>query len=76
MIKVVTDAKHGEILGVHMLGQNAPELVHEVLLAMKSELTPQDIGAVFHVHPSLAEAFWDAMMAVNGASINSFSPKA
>ena len=76
MIKVVTDARYGQILGVHMVGHNAPELVHEVLLAMKSELTPQDVGAVFHVHPSLAEAFWDAVRAVDGASINSFSPGA
>jgi dihydrolipoamide dehydrogenase len=76
MIKVVTDARYGQILGVHMVGHNAPELVHEVLLAMKSELTPQDVGAVFHVHPSLAEAFWDAVRAADGASINSFSPGA
>jgi dihydrolipoamide dehydrogenase len=74
MIKVVTDGRYGQILGVHMVGHNAPEVVHEVLLAMKSELTPQDIGAAFHVHPSLSEAFWDAARAVDGASINSFSP--
>ena len=74
MIKVVTGADYGEILGVHMLGQSAPELLSEMVLAMKAELTPRVIGWSLHVHPSLSEAFWDAMRAVNGESINSFNP--
>jgi dihydrolipoamide dehydrogenase len=73
MIKVVTDAKYGQILGVHMVGHNAQELVHEVLVAMKSELTPKDIGNTFHVHPSLSEGFWEVMRAIDGESIHSFS---
>jgi dihydrolipoamide dehydrogenase len=73
MIKVVTDAKYGQILGVHMVGHNAQELVHEVLVAMKSELTPKDIGNSFHVHPSLSEGFWEVMRAIDGESIHSFS---
>jgi dihydrolipoamide dehydrogenase len=76
MVKMVIDEKYGQILGVHVMGHNAPELVHEVLLAMRSELTPLDIADVFHVHPSLSEAFWDAANAADGASINSFSPGA
>ncbi len=71
MIKVVTDARYGEILGVHLMGQGAPELINEALLAMKSELTAEEIGAAFHVHPSLSESLWDVMRAVSGASINS-----
>ena len=74
MIKIVTDARYGQILGVHVVGQNAPELIHEALLAMRSELTPKEIGEVFHVHPSLSECLWDASKAVDGASINSFNP--
>jgi dihydrolipoamide dehydrogenase len=75
MIKIVTDARYGQILGVHVVGQNAQEIVHEALLAMKSELTPREIAEVFHVHPSLSESLWDASRAVDGESINSFNPK-
>jgi dihydrolipoamide dehydrogenase len=76
MVKVIVDATYEEILGVHMVGPNAPELINEVLLAMKNELTPKEVAATFHVHPSLAEALWDSMRSVYGESINSFSPVA
>ena len=72
MIKIVTEARYGQILGVHVIGQGAAELVHEALLAIKSELTPRDIGGVFHVHPSFSECIWEAARAVNGESIHSF----
>jgi len=74
MIKVIADARYGEILGVHMIGIRAPDLINEALVAMRNELTPREIGKVFHVHPSLFEALWDAMRSVDGESINSFSP--
>ncbi len=74
MVKIVTDARYGQILGVHVVGHNAQELVHEALLAMRSELTPKDIAAAFHVHPSLCESLWDASRAVDNESINSFNP--
>jgi dihydrolipoamide dehydrogenase len=74
LIKVVADAKYGQVLGVHVAGHNAPELFHEALLAMRSELTTAEIGHTFHVHPSLSEAFWEAARAADGKSIHSFSP--
>ena len=74
MVKMVTDAQYGQILGVHVVGHNAQELVHEALLAMRSELTPRDIARAFHVHPSLSESLWDASRAVDNESINSFNP--
>ena len=75
LAKVVTDARYGQILGVQVIGHHAPELVHEMLLAMKSELTAREIGSVFHTHPSLSEALWEAARVVDGTSIHSFSAK-
>ena len=74
MVKMVTDAQYGQILGVHVVGHSAQELVHEALLAMRSELTPRDIARAFHVHPSLSESLWDVSRAVDNESINSFNP--
>lgn len=74
MVKMVTDARYGQILGVHALAHNAQEIVHEALLAMRSELTPREIARTFHVHPSLSECLWDVSRAVDNESINSFNP--
>jgi len=71
MAKVISEGRYGQILGVQVIGFQATEIVQEVLLAMKGELTSREIGAVFHVHPSLIEAAWEAARALNGESIHS-----
>jgi dihydrolipoamide dehydrogenase len=60
LIKIIAEAKHGEVLGVHIIGPGATELIHEAALAMKLETTVEDIANTIHGHPTLAEAFKDA----------------
>jgi dihydrolipoamide dehydrogenase len=69
-IKIVTDAKHGEILGVHIIGPQATELVAEAVTAMELEATVEDLMFTIHAHPTLAEAMLDASNSVYGLSIN------
>ncbi|MBI2844652.1 MAG: NAD(P)/FAD-dependent oxidoreductase [Armatimonadetes bacterium] len=57
-VKTVLDAKNDTILGVHILGAEAPELIHEAALAMKAGFTPRDLAETIMIHPSLSEAFF------------------
>jgi dihydrolipoamide dehydrogenase len=70
LVKIVAEKKYGQILGIHILGPGAADLIAEAALAMKLEITPEDIGAVLHVHPSLSEAFWEAARDVNGDTLH------
>ena len=69
-VKIVSDAKHGEILGVHIIGPQATELVAEAVTAMELEGTVEDLMFSIHAHPTLAEAMLDASNSVYGLSIN------
>ena len=69
-IKVVTDAKYGEILGVHMIGPLVTELIAEAVIAMQSEATVETMTQAIHAHPTLPEALQDAFNAVSGMQIN------
>jgi len=69
-VKIVTDAKHGEILGVHIIGHNATELIAESVVAMEMECTAEDLANIIHAHPTLSEAMLDAANAVFGMPIN------
>jgi dihydrolipoamide dehydrogenase len=64
LIKIITEGKYGQILGVHMMGPRANDLIAEAALAMKLEITPEDIATVLHIHPTLSEAFWEAARSV------------
>jgi dihydrolipoamide dehydrogenase len=59
-LKIVADASSGEILGVHIIGPDAPELIHEGVMAMKTRSTFQDIMKTIHNHPTLHETYWRA----------------
>ena len=52
-IKIVTDAKYGEILGVHIIGPNATELIAESVLALEMECTAEELANIIHAHPTL-----------------------
>jgi dihydrolipoamide dehydrogenase len=54
-VKIIADAASGEILGVHIVGPQAPELIHEATTIMQTKGTARDIAAAIHVHPSLHE---------------------
>jgi len=70
LVKVISDKATGEILGAHIVGANATELIHEILLAKKSELLPEDIANMIHAHPTLSEAVMEAMRGLEGLPIH------
>jgi dihydrolipoamide dehydrogenase len=59
-LKIVSDRKYGEVLGVHIIGPNATELVAEAAAAMKLEATAEDLARTIHAHPTLSEAMHEA----------------
>ncbi|MGA8441286.1 MAG: dihydrolipoyl dehydrogenase [Candidatus Sulfotelmatobacter sp.] len=69
-IKIVSDADYGEILGVHIIGPQATELIAEAVAAMELEATVEDLMWTIHAHPTLAEAMLDASNSVYGIAIN------
>jgi dihydrolipoamide dehydrogenase len=69
-IKLVAEARHGEILGCHILGADATELIAEVTLAMSAEATLHEIADTCHAHPTLSELVLEAARAALGHTIN------
>jgi dihydrolipoamide dehydrogenase len=69
-VKILTDAKYGEILGAHMIGPEVTELLPELTIAQMMELTTAEIARNVHAHPSLSEALMEAAHAAEGHSIN------
>jgi len=69
-VKIVTDAKYGEILGVHILGPQATELIAEAVAVLELEGTVEEMMFTIHAHPTLAESLLDAYGAVEGMAIN------
>ncbi|MDF2374807.1 MAG: dihydrolipoyl dehydrogenase [Verrucomicrobiales bacterium] len=69
-VKIIFDKKHGEILGAHMIGAGATELIAEVTLAMQLEATAEEIDATIHAHPTLAEAVHEATGDAYGHAIH------
>jgi len=73
MIKVITEEKYGQILGVHIIGPQASNVIPEAALAMKLDATPEDISLTTHSHPTLSEALWEAARDVSGETIHFIS---
>jgi dihydrolipoamide dehydrogenase len=69
-VKFVTDAATDEILGCHIIGANASDLLNEVVLAMEFRGTAEDIGMTVHSHPTLGETVKEAALAVSGRAIH------
>ena len=69
-IKVVADEQYGEILGVHIIGPEAFELIAEAVTAMEAEATVDVMMQTIHAHPTLYAAMGEAFNAVYGLSIN------
>jgi len=69
-IKVVADAKYEQILGVHIIGPSATDLIAESVAAMELEATAKDLMWTIHPHPTLSEAMGDAASSVENLSIN------
>ena len=69
-VKMVSDAKTDRILGVHMIGPYASELIAEAVVAMEFGASSEDIARIVHAHPTLSEATREAALAVLGRSLN------
>jgi dihydrolipoamide dehydrogenase len=69
-VKIITDAKYGEILGAHLVGPEVTELLPELTLAQMMELTSHEIARNVHAHPTLSEALMEAAHAASGQAIN------
>ena len=69
-VKLVTDAKYGEILGAHLVGPEVTELLPELTLAQMMELTPNEIARNVHAHPTLSETLMEAAHAAEGHAIH------
>jgi dihydrolipoamide dehydrogenase len=69
-IKVVADKKYGELLGVHIIGPQATELIAEAVVALEMEATLEDLMFTIHAHPTLSEGMLDAFGSVEGMAIN------
>jgi dihydrolipoamide dehydrogenase len=69
-VKIVSDAKYGEILGVHIIGPQATELIAEAVAVMTLEGTIDELMFTIHAHPTLSESLLDAYGAVEGMAIN------
>jgi dihydrolipoyl dehydrogenase len=69
-IKLVTDAKYGEILGAHLIGPEVTELLPELTIAQMMELTAEEIARNVHAHPTLSEVLMEAAHDAEGHSIN------
>lgn len=69
-IKVIANERYGEILGVHILGPHATELIAEAALALKLEATVEELTATIHPHPSVSEAMAEAALAVDKIALH------
>ncbi len=69
-VKIITDEKYGEILGAHMVGPDVSELLPELTLAQRMELTTAEIARNVHAHPTLSEAILEAAHAAEGHGIH------
>ncbi len=70
MVKIVSDKKYDEVLGIHMVGPHATELLAEACVAMRLETTTEEIAATMHAHPTLSEVMKEAAEATLGHAIH------
>jgi dihydrolipoamide dehydrogenase len=64
MVKIIGDRKSGHVLGVHILGPHATDLISEAVLGMRLGMTMKDLAEAIHPHPSLSETIMEAAQAV------------
>ena len=69
-VKIIRGAKYGEILGAHIVGAHATEMIHELVLARTNEYTVEEVDLAIHAHPTLSEAIGEAAMDSLGRMIH------
>jgi len=75
LVKVVADAKYGELLGVHIIGPSASDMIPEAVLGIRLEATLEDITGTIHAHPTMAESVMEAAWAASGAALHLPKPR-
>ncbi len=70
MVRVIAEAKTDRLLGVHIMGANASELIAEAVVSMEFEGSAEDLARIIHAHPTLSEAVHEAALAVEGRAIH------
>lgn len=69
-VKVLAEAQTKRIIGVHIMGPHASDLIHEAVLAVEKKMTAEDISGVIHAHPTLSEAFMEAALGIDNKAIH------
>ncbi|MGB8510040.1 MAG: dihydrolipoyl dehydrogenase, partial [Pyrinomonadaceae bacterium] len=69
-VKIVADKKYDEILGAHIIGPHATEIIHECIVAMHLESTAEELGRTIHAHPTVAESIMEAVEGVHDLTIH------
>ena len=69
-VKIIRDAKYGEILGAHIVGAHATEMIHELVVARTNEFTVEEVNLAVHAHPTLSEAIAEAALDSLGKMIH------
>lgn len=70
LVKIITDERYGQILGVQIISPNAVELIGEAVLGIKMEATFEDIASTIHAHPTISEAIMEAALGIEGKTIH------
>jgi len=69
-VRIVAEKKYDEVLGVHIVGPRATELIAEAVLALRLECTVEELVKTIHAHPTMSEAVGEAAHAAHGAAIH------
>ncbi len=75
LMKIVADRKYGEVLGVHIIGPSASDLIPEGVLALQLEATLEDVANTIHAHPTLGESSMEASMVALGMPVHVGPPR-
>jgi dihydrolipoamide dehydrogenase len=70
IVKLIVSKPYGEILGAHIFGEDASELIHEFALAIRLEATAEDIISTMHAHPTMSEAIHEAALATENRTLH------
>jgi dihydrolipoamide dehydrogenase len=70
LVKIIRDKKYGEILGAHIVGSHASEMIHELTVARQNEYTVEEVDLAIHAHPTLSEAIAEAALDSTGRVIH------
>jgi dihydrolipoamide dehydrogenase len=69
-VKILRDTKYGEILGAHIVGSHASEIIHELAVARENEYTVEEVELTIHAHPTMSEAVAEAALDSLGRALN------